>query len=205
MIANGELGTGAGMMTQYYYQTSNGPFGVRVMGTSSYKFTMNAGSMTGTIVNVSRDVAISPSVNVSDSQLLDKFVVSSPFFDSIEINGKHYESYYSHLKDHIAKNCKEITVEEKSGENTVTAVLSNGFSGMTALEKVTLPATITEICESAFYQCASLTDITFLGTVEQWKAIKKASDWNKESGDYTVHCSDGDVEKEVITDTEEKN
>jgi hypothetical protein len=122
----------------------------------------------------------------------------------IEIDGKNYESYFHHLRDHIAKNCKEITVEEKYGEETVTAVLSNGFSGMTALEKVTLPATITEICTSAFYQCTSLTDITFLGTVDQWKAIKKAPNWNKESGDYIVHCSDGDVEKEIIADTEEK-
>ena len=34
-----------------------------------------------------------------------------------------------------------------------------------------------------------------IGTKAQWKAIKKGYDWNYDSGNYTVHCTDGDISK----------
>ncbi len=49
-----------------------------------------------------------------------------------------------------------------------------------------------------FDGCTSLTDITYLGTIEEWKAknITNATTGIKEDGTVTVHCSDGDY---VIT------
>ena len=132
------------------------------------------------------------------------FATGTLVSEVIEIDGKMYEAYYSRLKEHIAANCKEVVVDEKVGEDTVTAVMSGGFSQLTALEKVTLPASITEIGKAAFYQCKSLTDITFLGTVEQWNAIEKGTNWDKDSGNYTVHCTDGDIAKETTAKTGEK-
>ena len=44
-----------------------------------------------------------------------------------------------------------------------------------------------------FYGCSSLTDITYRGTIEQWKAIDKGRWWNSGVPATVVHCSDGDT------------
>ena len=52
---------------------------------------------------------------------------------------------------------------------------------------------VTSIEYSAFYYCSSLTSITFQGTVAEWNAITKGSDWNKSIPATSVVCSDGSV------------
>ena len=54
---------------------------------------------------------------------------------------------------------------------------------------------VTNIGDSAFKSCGNLTSITFNGTKEQWDSITKGTDWDKDTGDYTVHCTDGDIVK----------
>jgi hypothetical protein len=48
---------------------------------------------------------------------------------------------------------------------------------------------------AAFGWIESLT-VTYQGTIEEWMAIEKDDHWNFETGNYTVHCTDGDIEKE---------
>ena len=55
---------------------------------------------------------------------------------------------------------------------------------------------MTSIGEGAFSCCISLTSITFNGTKAQWNAISKGYDWDCYIGSYTVHCTDGDIEKQ---------
>ena len=40
----------------------------------------------------------------------------------------------------------------------------------------------------------NLTSITFNGTKAQWNAISKGYGWNFYTGNYTVHCTDGDMD-----------
>lgn len=54
---------------------------------------------------------------------------------------------------------------------------------------------VKKIGYGAFSGCSSLTDITFKGTMKEWEAIEKGSGWNPDTGNYTVHCADGDVAK----------
>lgn len=63
------------------------------------------------------------------------------------------------------------------------------------LTSVTIGNGVTNIGDSAFESCCYLTSITFNGTMVQWKAISKGFDWNRNTGDYTVHCTDGDMSK----------
>ncbi len=69
------------------------------------------------------------------------------------------------------------------------------FGSCMALGNVTIPADVTMICFGVFDNCISLTDITFAGTMEEWEAIEKESDWDMNSGSYTLHCSNGDIPK----------
>ena len=78
----------------------------------------------------------------------------------------------------------------------------NGSSGIASITSIpdsvtsiTIPASVTSIGEYAFSWCISLTSITFQGTKAQWNAISKGRDWNSITGRYTVHCTDGDIEK----------
>ena len=45
---------------------------------------------------------------------------------------------------------------------------------------VVIPGSVTKIGESAFNGCSSLKEIRFAGTKEQWEAVKKGEDWNKD-------------------------
>lgn len=69
------------------------------------------------------------------------------------------------------------------------------FSGYDKLANVTIPSSVTNIGTSAFEECESLTNINFDGTKAQWAAITKDSDWDTSTGDYTIHCTDGDIAK----------
>lgn len=61
------------------------------------------------------------------------------------------------------------------------------------VERVTVPSGVVRIGESAFSGCEYLKSIVFKGTKEQWTAIEKDEEWYPTSGEYTVHCTDGDI------------
>lgn len=75
------------------------------------------------------------------------------------------------------------------------------FTHCKSLKTVTLDNSITAIERGAFFRCESLEKIIFNGTVEEWLAIKKYTDsyyeynWNYETGNYTVICTDGKLDK----------
>lgn len=81
-----------------------------------------------------------------------------------------------------------------------TVIDGFAFNRCTGLTSVTIGNGVTYIGESAFCYCDQLTDITFNGTKAQWNAIDKFTDgngfpWDHGTGNYTVHCTDGDIEK----------
>ena len=46
---------------------------------------------------------------------------------------------------------------------------------------------------SPFAGCKNLSNITYNGTIEEWRQISKASGWNADVPATVVHCIDGDV------------
>ncbi len=84
---------------------------------------------------------------------------------------------------------------ENIGKPTVERILSGGFSGLTKLQRVTLPSTIKVIEDAAFYNCPMLTEIVYNGTMDEWLKIEKGADWDKDAGDYVVRCTDGVIAK----------
>ena len=67
-----------------------------------------------------------------------------------------------------------------------------------ALKEVTIPSTVKEIGWMAFHGCATLTDIHYNGTQNEWNKICDGALFTV--GSTTIHCTDGDaigVVKEV--------
>lgn len=75
--------------------------------------------------------------------------------------------------------------------NNVTAIGEYAFSGYNGLTRVVIPSTVTSIGAYAFRYCSELESITYLGTVDQWKEVKKLPGWKKDSSIKKIICADG--------------
>ena len=74
-------------------------------------------------------------------------------------------------------------------------IYNSAFYEGSKLRNIAIPSSVTSIGEYAFEYCNSLTSINFGGTKAQWNAISKGSNWNYETGYYTVYCTDGTISK----------
>lgn len=64
-----------------------------------------------------------------------------------------------------------------------------------SLSSVVIPQSVITIGEEAFCGCKSLKEITFLGTKNQWRLIKKGHHWKENAQIQVIHCSDGDIKR----------
>ena len=77
----------------------------------------------------------------------------------------------------------------------VTSIDSYAFFGCTSLSSITIPNSVNSIGSHVFQNCMGLTSIYYQGTRSQWEAINKGSDWDNNTGKYTVYFMD-----EVVTE-----
>ena len=80
-------------------------------------------------------------------------------------------------------------------DGSVISIGFGAFYGCSGLTSITIPDSVTSIGEWAFAYCSGLTNITFNGTMEQWNSISKVDNWNSGTGDYTIYCTNGDINK----------
>ena len=79
--------------------------------------------------------------------------------------------------------------------DSVASIGFSVFQECSGLTSIVIPNSVTSIENSAFVGCSSLNDITFIGTKAEWQAIERGDMWNNETGEYTIHCTDGDIPK----------
>ena len=77
----------------------------------------------------------------------------------------------------------------------LTRLSKGAFSGCSGLTSVTIGNSVTSIGDYAFSRCSGLTAINFQGTMAQWQAIEKGSNWDNLTGEYAVICTDGTISK----------
>lgn len=77
----------------------------------------------------------------------------------------------------------------------VTAIGYGAFQKYTSLISITIPGSVTSIGGFAFFACTNLTSINFLDTIVQWNTVKKEDSWCRDMGNFTIHCTDGNISK----------
>ena len=90
------------------------------------------------------------------------------------------------------EDCTSLT--SVSIGNSVTTIGGYAFKDCTSLTSVSIGNSVTTIEYGAFEYCTSLQDIQFTGTVEEWKAISKGTNWKYNVPATKVVCLDGEVE-----------
>ncbi len=80
--------------------------------------------------------------------------------------------------------------------NEITEIKNYAFYACRGLTSVTIGNSVTEIGGYAFNYCIWLTDIQFKGTVKEWQAIEKGDNWDYQTDNYTITCTDGTIDKE---------
>ena len=95
------------------------------------------------------------------------------------------------IGDYAFYNCTSLTSVVIG--DSVTSIGEWAFANCTSLTSVVIGDSVTSIGYRAFYSCDSLTSITFKGTVAEWNAISKGTDWRENVPATEVVCSDGKV------------
>lgn len=80
---------------------------------------------------------------------------------------------------------------------TIFDLPSGTFALCSSLKEITIPNSITKICNDTFYRCFNLKKIIYDGTISQWKELMKNNsvDIFVDTGDYIIVCIDGILHK----------
>lgn len=96
-------------------------------------------------------------------------------------------------------NCtslQSVTIQKSDWEyeqDNALHVITKAFKNCSSLTSLTLPANLTSIQADAFVGCSSLKEITFTGTMADWRKIELYDGWNNGLEDYVIRCTDGNI------------
>ena len=77
--------------------------------------------------------------------------------------------------------------------NGVTSIGDLAFRDCSGLTSITIGSGVTSIGFRALDGCSGLTRIDFNGTKAQWNAIEKGNGWGRNTGSFTIYCTDGTI------------
>lgn len=139
------------------------------------------------------------STHIPDSVVL---IGEDAFWDCHNLKQVSFGSV-TEIHDYTFIGCDSITNIKLP--NGVTKIGVHAFGDCYDLTDISIPISLNEISHAAFWDCRNLKNIHYEGTIEQWHAIHKEvgiytntnkdASWNAYTGEYTVHCSDGQINK----------
>lgn len=75
----------------------------------------------------------------------------------------------------------------------VTTLGNGAFANCHNLEMVTIPVTVIKIGPNCFYNTPHLTQINYTGTKEDWRTVRRGTNWLVGSGTTTINTRDGAI------------
>lgn len=89
----------------------------------------------------------------------------------------------------------EVVIPSTHEDEDVVHIADGAFKGNTTVTSITIPVTIIEIKGEAFSGCTALTEVRYLGTLEQWyNKVVRHDDWYDGATFESVTCSDGEYD-----------
>jgi hypothetical protein len=77
----------------------------------------------------------------------------------------------------------------------ITSIKLCAFADCGNLQTINIPKSVTSIEMEVFWKCSKLKQINFDGTKNDWYNIPKDIRWNYHTGNYTIYCTDGNINK----------
>ena len=148
--------------------------------------------------NSLREIVLPPLVqsyemNVfGDCAALEKILVGKNNAFANSINGVLYNKSNTILWSYPSgKTEKQFIVP-----NGVITLGSCSFSYNDHIETLYIPNSIKNLNTNVFCESINLKSIKYDGSIVDWMAIKKDFDWNAESSNFTIYCTDGQIAKD---------
>ena len=104
------------------------------------------------------------------------------------LNGSETTNGFFMNNDYVEEVVLPVSIKELDGD----------FSGANRLTTVYLTNSITRIGFYSFVSCANLSDIYYDGTLEEWNLIELVDGWDYDTGNYVIHCTNGDILKDEL-------
>ena len=90
-----------------------------------------------------------------------------------------------------AKNVHLLSATIPEGVEKIGA---SAFANCVNMKEATIPTSVKEIGYNAFFNCKSLEKIVYAGRKDQWRKIKRGSNWLSKAGTTIVSCVDGAIQ-----------
>ena len=123
-------------------------------------------------------------------------IEQSTFENCTELTNIDIPDSVTSIKDYAFCACAKLTSIKIP--NGIPSIGTQTFAACHSLTNIEIPNSVTSIGQLAFASCTNLTSITFLGTMDEWKAIPKSSGWQYKSGITQVVCNNGTLTGEEI-------
>ena len=130
----------------------------------------------------------SPRIDYSSSVSSLSYVLDEKWYYFLGNDNGIYSFTYTASSSGQDFNYSSITTSGRVMKSLGSSAFHSSY-----LSTITLPNTLVYIGYDALYSSTNTTQIYFDGTVEEWEAIEKDSDWNNGIKSRTIHCLDGDV------------
>ena len=95
----------------------------------------------------------------------------------------------------------KVTIGDTSTDINLTTIGSEAFYDCSALSDVYIGSTVGKLNGAVFYNCSALMSINYAGTEDDWTAIIKGNNWDYNTGPYTIkyNCNIEIVETYTVT------
>ncbi len=118
---------------------------------------------------------------------------ASAFYRCTELENIELSNNIDSIGNKTFFDCTKLT--NITIPNSVIAIGDLAFSGCVELKSITIGSGVVGIGDRVFSDCYELTTINYDGTKNQWYLIYKKINWNSFSGNYTIICTDGEIQK----------